>query len=461
MKKYLWLSAAAAAVIIGYVSFSGSGSEGAVGKSAGSYRTEAISRGDIRNTVSATGTLAAVDDVVVGAQLSGQITEVHVDFNDSVAAGQLLALIDPRTFAAQVAQAQALLDKTSADIELQKIAIKQAQVNYEQAVRNLRRVEGLVAANHISEDELDSYQTAVEVQQLAWQQAKAQLNILHATEASNAASLEQATIELERTEIRSPIDGFVIDRTIEAGQTVASSYNTPELFTLARDLSEMEIEAYIDESDIGRVMLEQRVAFNVDAFPDREFRGEVSQIQKAPQSDSGVVSYTVVINAKNRNGMLLPGMTANLEIAIDSLPNVQRVPNAALRAAQRFGDANDSEKRRGPMSMLEQLNLSNEQREILRERLPKPGSGFGRGVAQQQRQRMEQVLDEVLTPQQQELRAKLRNGQLRVGHLLVVRGGGVEKIEVKLGISDDSHTAVLEPDLTGEQVVTQIRATKS
>ncbi|WP_158100495.1 efflux RND transporter periplasmic adaptor subunit [Neiella marina] len=458
MSKNIWIGAVVVSVLM-IISIALVGTRGSATGSAtnAAYKAEQIGHGNIENRVSATGTLAAVDDVVVGAQLSGQVTEVHVDFNDSVKAGQLLALIDPRTFAAQVAQAQAQLDKTVADIELQQIVIKQAKVNFEQSKRNLARVEGLVAANHISEDELDSYQTEVDVSDLAWQQANAQLSILRATKASNQASLEQAKIQLERTEIRSPIDGFVIDRTIEAGQTVASSYNTPELFTLAKDLSEMEIEAYIDESDIGQVALNQRVTFTVDAFPERSFRGEVRQIRKAPQSDSGVVSYTVVINAVNRTGLLLPGMTANLEIAIDSLRDVQRVPNAALRAADRFGQQSQS-KSRGPMGQLQQLGLSQQQRQALREKLPKPGSSFGRSAAEQQRQRMEQVLAEILTPEQLEMRAQLRSGKLRLGHLLLVRGGELEKVQVQLGISDESHTAVLKPDLTGEQVVTQIRA---
>lgn len=420
-----------------------------------SYRSEPMARGDIRNVVSATGTLAAVDDVVVGAQLSGQITEVLADFNDTVSAGQLLARIDPRTFASKVAQQQAQLDRYAADIALQQIAIEQAEVNLAQAKRTYTRAKALVASKNISQDELDDYQTAVELQTLAVAQSKAQLAVLEADRATGKAALAQAQIELDRTEIRSPIDGFVIDRTIEAGQTVASSLNTPELFTLARDLSEMEIQAYIDESDIGQIALQQRVRFAVDAYPDAHFFGQVKQIRRAPQTNSGVISYTVVISAKNPEGRLLPGMTANLEISIDSLQDTQRVSNAALRTAQRHLQSQQGA-RQGPMTYLQQLGLSDAQQQALRERMPKPG-GFGPGVDEQNKRRMQQAVEQILTAEQKALLADLKSGKLKMGTLLLVRDGRIEPVSVQLGISDDQYTAVLSPDLTGAEVITQLR----
>ncbi|GAA4871345.1 efflux RND transporter periplasmic adaptor subunit [Ferrimonas pelagia] len=429
-----------------------------------SYQTQPINSGEIRKTVAATGTLAAVDDVVVGAQLSGQITDIYVDFNDTVSADQLLAKIDPRTFQARLDQSQAQVAKTQADLRLQRIAIERAQINADQALRELHRAEALVAEKHISEDELDQYQTRVALTALEHQQAEAQLLALQATLQSNEANRDQAQIELDRTEIRAPIDGFVINRTIEAGQTVAASLNTPELFTLAKDLAQMEIEAYIDESDIGQIALDQRVEFNVDAFPDRQFQGKVQQIRRAPQSNSGVVSYTVIISANNRAGQLLPGMTANLELQIDTLRDTQRVPNAAIRLADRQPKPEESG-RGGRGGQFELLDLTAEQRQAMRAASPQRARGEAGGDPrvsdrnrEQSRQRMEQLLDTILTDEQKALKAQLDNGTIRPGHLLIMQDEQPELIAVQFGISDGDYTAVLSPDLTGLEVVTQMRS---
>ncbi|QIZ78620.1 efflux RND transporter periplasmic adaptor subunit [Ferrimonas lipolytica] len=420
------------------------------------FKTESMSIGEISNTVSATGTLAAVDDVVVGAQLSGQITEVYVDFNDSVSENQLLAQLDPRTFAAQVAQAQANVDKTTADIALQQLTVRQAIVDLEQAQRDLVRAQELAKQRSISADELDDAETLVTTQQINVERSNTQLQVLAATLASNQASLAQAQIQLDRTEIRAPITGFVIDRTIEPGQTVASSYNTPELFTLAKDLTQMEIEAYIDESDIGQISLGQRAQFNVDAYPERQFRGKVDQIQKAPQTSSGVISYTVVINANNQQNLLLPGMTANLEISIDAVPKAQRISNAAIRVASRFNNNDEQPKQRG---MLGQLNLTEAQRQLLRDKMPKRDAsmGPGRGVAEQQKQRMDKILNEILTPEQLALRDQLQSGKIKRGQVLILRDGEAEPLQVDIGLSDDQYTQIISPDLTGLEVITQIK----
>ncbi|WP_144213005.1 efflux RND transporter periplasmic adaptor subunit [Shewanella donghaensis] len=422
------------------------------------YRTEVISKGNILNSVSATGTLAAVDDVIVGSQLSGQITQVYVDFNDTVVAGQLLAQIDPSTFAAKVSETQAQVDKTQADINLQKIAIARAKVTFNKAQRDLQRAEKLSAAKNISEDELDDYQTLVKQNQLDVQQAQAQLDVLHATLASNKASLQQDQINLSRTEVRAPIDGFVISRTIEAGQTVASSLNTPELFMLAKDLSIMEIEAYIDESDIGQLQEQQRVNFTVDAFPDRKFNGEIQQIRRSPESTSGVVSYTVIVSADNRSDVLLPGMTANLDISIDNVRDIQRVSNAALRLATRLNESSDQPQRRGPMASLEALNLSEEQQQQLKQQMPKRSEGFGPGVAEQRQRQMQKLLADVLTDEQKALHKAIQKGTVRTGNVLILRDGEQISVPVQLGITDGQYTELLKPDLNNQMVITQIKA---
>ncbi|MBY5990995.1 efflux RND transporter periplasmic adaptor subunit [Ferrimonas balearica] len=423
------------------------------------YRTEPVSVGEINHTVSATGTLAAVDDVIVGAQLSGQITEVYVDFNDSVSAGQLLAQIDPRTFAAQVDQARAQVTKTEGDIELQAIVVRRAQVNLDKAQRDLTRAHALADANYVSEDDIDALETALTQAELDWLQSQAQLKVFNATLAANQASLAQAQIELDRTEIRAPIDGFVIDRTIERGQTVASSLNTPELFTLAKDLSQMEIEAYIDESDIGRIAEGQRVSFTVDAFPDQRFNGQVSQIRRAPQDSSGVISYTVIVTAANRHGNLLPGMTANLEIGIESARSVTRVSNASLRVASQLERQNTSPQG-GMLARLAPLGLSDEQKATLEARMPKPSAAGSRGD-RQMRQRITKLLDEVLTEEQNALRADLQSGKVRIATLYLLKDGRPEPVSVQLGISDGQYTQLLKPALTDEAVIVQVRANRS
>ncbi|MFI3246396.1 MAG: efflux RND transporter periplasmic adaptor subunit, partial [Ferrimonas sp.] len=378
MKKAVIATAVVAVLAAGFWVNQGS-AKGNIGTE---YRTVLVESGNINKRVSATGTLAAVDDVVVGAQLSGQITAVLVDFNDSVEQGQLLAQIDPSTFRSQLAQAQADLQYTDASITLQRLTIEQAQIDLAKAERDLTRAKGLNAEKLLSDDELDTLTTSYETQQITLAYARAELTAQQATRASKEASVEQAQIQLDRTEIRSPITGFVIDRTIETGQTVASSYSTPELFTLARDLSQMQIEAYIDESDIGQIALDQNVDFTVDAFPEQRFRGKVIQIQRAPQSNSGVISYTVIISTDNPKTQLLPGMTANLEVEIDTLRNIQRVPNSALRIAERL--ASQQTTAQGPMAQLQQLGLTREQQEKLQAVMPKsnasqnlgpPGSG--------------------------------------------------------------------------------------
>lgn len=423
------------------------------------FTTEQVSLGDISNTVSATGTLAAVDDVVVGAQLSGQVIKVYSDFNDNVERGQLLAKIDPASFIAQVSQAQALVNKSASDQKAQEIRIQRAKLAYERSVRELARSQELYNNKSISEDTLDTLETENQQLKLDWKQSIVELDILQATYDSNLASLDKAKIELDRTDIRAPISGFVINRNIEAGQTVASSYNTPELFTLAKDLTEMEIEAYVDESDIGLIEEGQRVAFGVDAFTNREFQGRVKQIRKAPQDNSGVVSYVVVIETTNKGGILLPGMTANLEISIQKMHDVQRVTNAAVRMASRF-EVSASNQEKGPLARLKYLNLSKEQRQKLKELRPNKTAGSSPNANRQQRQMMNKLLSNVLTEEQRALRKQIKDGDIKMGPILLLREGKIETVYAQMGVSDDKYTAIIHPDLSNEVIVNQYRENK-
>lgn len=309
------------------------------------FRLAKVERGNITSVVSASGTLNAVVTVQVGSQISGQIKELAADYNSVVKKGQRLARIDPETYALKVRQAEAdleaartaLLQKQS-DAAAQRSQVLRAKISYDDAKRDLDRKESLVAKNFISPAELDKARfleqgsaEAVRTAEAQTRSADAQVANAAAVVKQREAALASARNDLDKTEITAPVDGTVISRAVEAGQTVAASLNTPTLFTIAQDLRDMQVEVAIDESDIGKVRLDQRVSFTVDAFPGRTFEGRVKQIRKAAQSVQNVVTYTVVVATANPTLALVPGMTANVRIVADSRDNVLKVPNAALR----------------------------------------------------------------------------------------------------------------------------------
>ncbi len=286
-------------------------------RQAPSYRFAKIEKGPLTATVSASGTLNPVTSVQVGTQVSGQIKELFVDFNSPVKSGMLIARIDPETFQYRVRQ-------TQADVEAARAALGRARVSLANAQRDLTRTRELVATNFVSPAELDAKQAAFDV-------AQADLSSAQAVVSQREASLASARVDLGRTEIRAPVDGVVIKRSVDVGQTVAASLQAPELFVIARDLRDMQVETSIDEADVGRMRLGQRASFTVDAFPGRTFNGEVRQIRKAAQTVQNVVTYTVLVSAANESGQLLPGMTANVRIVIETRDSVLKVSNAALR----------------------------------------------------------------------------------------------------------------------------------
>jgi len=281
------------------------------------YRFAKVERGPLTASVSATGTLNPVVSVSVGTQVSGQIKELFADFNAPVKKGQLIARIDPETFEYRVRQAQA-------DADAARSAVYRAQVNVANAQRELARTKELVQRNFVSPAELDSRQAAYDL-------AEAELKTAQATLAQREAQLASAKVDLARTQIRAPVDGVVIKRSVAVGQTVAASLQAPELFVIAKDLRDMQVETSVDEADVGRIQVGQRATFTVDAFPGRSFSGEVQQIRKAAQTVQNVVTYTVLVTANNESGQLMPGMTANVRIVTDTRDSVLKVPNAALR----------------------------------------------------------------------------------------------------------------------------------
>ncbi|GAB2501605.1 efflux RND transporter periplasmic adaptor subunit [Lysobacter humi (ex Lee et al. 2017)] len=281
------------------------------------FRTARVERGDIRVSISSTGALSAISTVVVGSEISGRVTDVLVDFNDTVRKGQVLARLDPSTFEAQIAQGSAAINAAQANAAQAAAALRNAEADY-------RRKAELGRQQLIARADVDLARANLE-------QARAQLGASRAQVAQQQAGTRTTRLNLGRTEIRSPVDGVVLTRTVEPGQTVAASLQAPELFKLAEDLSKMQIELAVDEADIGQVKVGQRATFTVDAFPERRFVGEVAQVRLSATTTNNVVTYPVVIAVDNADGALLPGMTANAEIVVNQKANVLRVPNAALR----------------------------------------------------------------------------------------------------------------------------------
>ena len=279
--------------------------------------TAPIMRGDIVDTVGSTGTLQAVTTVQVGSQVSGNISWLGADFNSIVQQGQVIAKLDPSLFDAQVLQAKANLVKSQADVERNKVGLADAQQKYQ-------RARELGARQLIAQSDLDSAKVAVD-------SAQAQLQSSQATVEQAQASLNQNQVNLEHTIIAAPIDGIVTQRSVDVGQTVAASMQAPTLFIIAADLMKMQVNANIDEADVGRIRPAQRVTFRVDAYPGEEFEGTVVQIRLQPVIVQNVTTYGTIIDVPNKDLRLKPGMTANLRVEIAKATDVLRVPNTALR----------------------------------------------------------------------------------------------------------------------------------
>lgn len=281
------------------------------------YITETVGRGDIKSMVSATGTVNAVTTVLVGTQVSGTIKQLLVDFNSPVKKGQLLATIDPSTFEAQVQQAKANLLLAEANLEKARVTVQDAKTN-------LERNKTLFARNFIAKIELDNSETA-------YLSSLAQLKASEAQVAHSRAALNYAQTNLRYTRIISPVNGIVISRNIDIGQTVAASFQTPTLFTIAQDLTKMQINTSVDEADIGRIKKGQPVEFSVDSYPDITFKGNVSEVRNSPIIVQNVVTYDVIVKVDNPELKLKPGMTANVSIEVANKKDALLIPSAALR----------------------------------------------------------------------------------------------------------------------------------
>lgn len=295
------------------------------------YETRPASLGVVERTISATGSVKALVTVDVGSQLSGLIAEIKADFNDRVKEGYLLAVIDRGPFEAKYASATANLAIARADIGLQQATVAKAQHLLARYERDAGRYRELAPSGSASRMQLDQAETQSATAKDDYAIAQAQLESAKGTVSQREAELRQAQIDLDRTLIRSPINGVVIDRRMQPGQTVTAEYQTPILFQIAQDLSQIQIWAQVDEADIGAVRPGAPVTFSVEAYPNQIFSGAVDQVRLAATKTSGVVTYTVIIKAQNPDQKLFPEMTATVRIISERRENVLNVPNESLR----------------------------------------------------------------------------------------------------------------------------------
>ena len=431
-------------------------------------RTATVSTGDVIDSVGATGILEAVTTVQVGSQVSGKIQELYADFNSIVRAGEVIARLDPSLFETQVEQSKANLIRAQADVERLAIAVDDAETR-------LARAEGLSARDLIPASELEAAQVEVRL-------AEAQLRSSRAQMTQAEASLNQVNVNLGHTIITSPIDGIVISRSVDVGQPVAASMQAPILFLLAADLTKMKVNANIDESDVGRIRPGQVVTFRVDAYPDSEFEGLVSQVRLEPIVVENVVTYATQIDVPNPDLRLKPGMTATVTLEIARRNDAVRIPNAALRfrptddmfvalslplpeqpeVGRSDGQGGRPEGRRQMMERFQ--NMSEEERTTMREQLGgRPGQG---GVGEQanvggRRRPRPVATDAIPATERGATTIDALFGPLPVtvtrGQVWLYAGGDVKPTALRLGITDGAFTELLDPAIPlGTELVTNI-----
>lgn len=468
------------------------------------YRLGKVERGPITAAVAATGTLNPVKSVLVGSQVSGQIKELFVDFNSVVKKDQVIARIDPESFELRVRQAMADLEATKATVMTQMAAVgaqraevSRSEVNLADVKRDYERKQMLVEKGFVSAADRDKSLAVYNGAQEQVKTARAQLAVAEA-QAKNAAAvvnqresqLAQTKVELDRTIIRAPVDGVVIKKSVDAGQTVAASLQAPELFQIAQNLREMQVDASIDEADVGRVKVDQGATFTVDSFPGRTFSGKVTQVRKAALVVQNVVTYIVVISAANPDLQLLPGMTANVRITTDQRDMVLKLPNAALRfrpagfsepgtpavagaaapaaAAAAGGNAGQQLRAR----LVTGLNLDAEQQAKLepifadlREKMSGarelPEAERAK-ASERARAEMRARITEILKPEQKqkyeeflaESAGRASGASTGRGRVFVLEGGQPKIVSVRTGLSDGSMTEMVAGELKeGEQVI--------
>lgn len=444
-----------------------------------------VTQGNVIDTVETTGTLQAVTTVQVGTQVSGAIKALYADFNSNVRQGQIIAELEPSLFETQVEQARATLVRQEAELE-------RAKVQVEDSALKLTRSQDLAEQGLIQSAELETAQINARLAQSALRASEAQMTQVR-------ASLNQSQVSLGHTIIRAPIDGIVISRSVDVGQTVAASMNAPVLYVLAQDLAEMQVNANVDESDIGRIQPGQSVTFRVDAHPDETFTGTVSQVRLEPVVTQNVVSYVTIINVPNPALILKPGMTAMVTVEIARANNVLRIPNGALRfrpspevfaalgqpvpgARETAGFEPQAVVQRDPVidpkSAIEvvEVQQSDELNASL-EDAPFFPSQMGPQQREQMRARIQQMSMEERQRLRQQFQPARRDGRPQMpgfrqqqrtasqsstgGALWVVADGQLSRVMIRTGISDGSYTSILDGDIVaGVQVATGVRSTE-
>ena len=458
------------------------------------YRPAKLERGSLVAAVSATGTLNPVVSVQVGSQVSGQIKEIFVDYNSVVKQGEVIARIDPESFALRVNQAVADLESGRATALTQRAnlaslqaEVSRSEVTLGEAERDLKRNQSLVEKGFISQAALEKSQSAVAIAREQVKTAQAQRAVGDALVRTGEAlvkqresQLAQARVDLERTTIRAPVDGVVISRSVDAGQTVAASLQAPTLFLIARNLTDMQVEASIDESEIGRVAVGQEATFTVDSFPGRTFSGKITQVRKAALVVQNVVTYVAVISAPNPDLTLLPGMTTNVRIVIAKRDDVIKIPNAALRfrpagaageTAQKKGE--DGGAAPGAQALRERLTkdlgLSAEQQaklEAIQNETRNRIAGISadnpadrKKEAGRLRAQSRAQIAEILNPEQrtryEAIAAEQSGRAVTRGRIWVLDAAGApQSISVRLGITDGTSTELIGDDLkAGSEVI--------
>lgn len=375
------------------------------------YLTVPASRATVRQVVSSTGTLQAVITVQVGSQVSGTIDKLFADFNTKVKAGQVVAQLNQDKFKASVDQARANVLAAEANYAKAKVGVADA-------LRTLERNRALRQRELTPQSDLDAAQTAYDA-------ALAQLNVNEAQMHQAKAALRQATVDLNNTVIRSPVDGIVISRNVDVGQTVAASLQAPTLFTIANDLAKMEVHTSVDEADVGNVHEGQQVSFTVDAFPARRFVGKVYQVRNAPTIIQNVVTYAAVVRIDNKELLLKPGMTANVQFLVSEKEDVLTIPNMALR----FKPPEEKDEAQDALRQ----ERSRTAPRVGARRTNRPGRTGSGGVR-----------------------------RVRTARIYVLNGGRAEPVEVQLGITDGSKTEVVSgPIGENDPIIIGVSATAS
>jgi HlyD family secretion protein len=489
--------------------------DGAGAAGASTFQTQPASVGRIESIVNTAGTIRPVVTVEVGSELSGLISELNADFNSRVKSGEVIARIDDRTIRARLRQIEADVVSARANQEQQRAGVTRARADLDLAQSEIVRLRDLKGRQLVSQAELDKSEAGLKIAAAQLEVANAQLTAAGATVMQRDAQLDQTKLDLERSYIRSPVDGTVINRQVDVGQTVAASLSAPTLFEIAQDLTKMQIEADVDEADIGQIREGLGARFTVDAHPNRTFEGTVRQVRKAATVTSNVVTYAVIIDAANPDELLLPGMTANVDIVLGTKDDVLRVANSALR----FNPPNaGADAPRGgfgsPMTdrldeIAKELALTGEQRQRVASALTEMQTAMGdirdplasggpppiggppsssRERVAQLRQRMTNQLTGVLSPEQlarfeQSFGSGGAPGSpgfagspagggflpggaaagpaaaagMVPGQVWVLENGAPKRVRVLAGLSDAQYTEVRSPEIAaGDEVIVRL-----